>query len=86
MFAYGFAEVRANGRLWIKVEYSQEMQMSCLEVGDQTMSIKTYLPTHKLSELLLAAYEAQTNDVNAIGTDTWLGKNVPVSTPHYHKA
>jgi hypothetical protein len=79
MFAYGVAEIRAQGRHHIKVYYDPEMQMSCLEIGDEVISTKVYLPTHKLSNLLLEAYEAQTRDPNAIGTSTWLGKPQPVS-------
>lgn len=83
MFAYGDVAIRANGRHWIKVEYDPEMQMSCLEIGDEVISAKVYLPTHKLSELLADAFDAQANDPNAIGHDSWMeervgGKKVPV--------
>ena len=85
MFAFGSAEVRAQGRLQIKVYYDSEMQMSCLEVGDESMSLKTFLPTHKLSKLLADAFEAQANDPHAIGNNSWLeervgGKLVPLNS------
>ena len=76
MFVMGSVETRAKGRHWIKVEYDSEMQMSVLEIGDEVISAKVYLPTHKLSELLSDAFEAQANDPHAIGNNTWLEERV----------
>ncbi len=81
MFAFGTAEVRAKGRHHIKVYYDEELLMSCLEVGDENINLKVFLPTDKLSNLLLSAYDAQTRDPNAIGTQNWVGEIVPVSKP-----
>ena len=81
MFAFGTTTTRAQGRHQIKVYYDEEMLMSCLEIGDEVITTKLYLPTDKLSKLLLQAYDAQTNDPNAIGTQNWVGKIVPVSKP-----
>jgi hypothetical protein len=81
VFVYGVCETRAQGRHFIKVYYDKEIKMSCLEVGDEVISIKLFLPTHKLADLLLQAYEAQTEDFTAIGTSSWLGKSQPVSVP-----
>ena len=72
----GSVETRAKGRHWIKVFYDTEMQMSVLEIGDEVISAKVYLPTHKLSELLSDAFEAQANDPHAIGNNTWLEERV----------
>lgn len=79
MFCYGTTTTRAQGRHHIKVYYDPEMLMACLEIGDEVISTKVYLPTHKLSKLLLEAYEAQTRDSNAIGHSTWVEKPQPVS-------
>ena len=76
MFVFGTAECRAKGRHQIKVFYDPEMQMSCLEVGDNTLSFKVFLPTNKLSDLLADAFEAQTKDPNAIGHQRWLNERV----------
>ena len=76
LFVFGTAEARAQGRCWIKVNYDTETQMSCLEVGDEVLSVKVFLPTHKLSQLLAAAFEAQTNDSNAVGHQSWLEERV----------
>lgn len=76
MFCYGVAEVRAQGRHWIKVYYDKEMLMSCLEIGDEVISTKIYLPTQKLSKLLAEAFEAQANDPHAIGHNSWLEERV----------
>ena len=84
MFGYGSLKARANGRVSIKVEYDSELQMSRLIVGDSLVELEVFLPTQKLSQLLLEAYESQTQDPNAIGHDTWLLKAQPVSKPQYH--
>jgi predicted transport protein len=76
LFAFGSVSTRANGRHSIKVAYDPEMQMSCVEVGDEVINIKLFLPTHKLSELLADAFEAQTKDPNAIGHTSWLEERV----------
>ena len=83
MFVFGTAEVRANGRHNIKVFYDKEMQMSCVEVGDEQIKLKVFLPTHKLSKLLSDAFEAQASDPHSIGQNSWLeervgGKKVPL--------
>ena len=76
MFVFGTAEVRATGRHHIKVEYDKETQMSVVEVGDEVLSLKVFLPTHKLSKLLAEAFEAQANDPHAIGHNSWLEERV----------
>ncbi len=76
MFAFGTMEARATGRHNIKVFYDKETQMSVVEVGDEAFSVKVFLPTHKLSKLLSDAFEAQANDPNAIGNNTWLEERV----------
>ena len=76
MFAFGSMEARATGRHNIKVFYDKETQMSVVEVGDEVFSIQVFLPTHKLSKLLADAFEAQANDPNAIGHNSWLEERV----------
>ena len=71
MFAFGSTEIRAKGRHWIKIFYDQEMLMSCLQIGDEVINTKVYLPTDKIAELLHQAYLAQIEDSNAIGHKTW---------------
>jgi hypothetical protein len=86
MFVMGTLETRAKGRHWIKVEYDSEMQMSVLEIGDEVISAKVYLPTNKLAELLADAFEIQANDPHAIGHEDWMEERVgghkrPVTLP-----
>ena len=76
MFAFGVMEARATGRHNIKVFYDKETQMSVVEVGDEVFSFRVFLPTHKLSKLLVDAFEAQANDPNAIGHNSWLEDRV----------
>ena len=76
MFAFGSMEARSNGRHNIKVYYDKETQMSVVEVGDEAFSVKVFLPTHKLSKLLVDAFEAQANDPHAIGHNSWLEERV----------
>ena len=76
MFVYGDVAIRATGRHWIKVFYDTETLMTCLEIGDEVISTKVYLPTHKLSQLLADAFEIQANDPNAIGHDSWMEERV----------
>ena len=76
MFAYGVMKARANGRHNVKVFYDKETQMSVLEVGDEVFSIQVFLPTHKLSKLLIDAFEAQANDPHSIGHNSWLEERV----------
>ena len=76
MFVFGTAECRAKGRHQIKVFYDEETQMTCLEVGDEALSLKVFLPTHKLSKLLADAFEAQAQDPRAIGHNSWLEERV----------
>jgi hypothetical protein len=71
MFAYGTTCIRAKGRHWLKIYYCQEMLMSCLEIGDDVITTRLYLPTDKIAELLHQAYLAQIDDSNAIGHKTW---------------
>ena len=76
MFAFGQMEARATGRHNIKVFYDFETQMSVVEIGDESFSVKVFLPTHKLSKLLSDAFEAQANDPHAIGHNSWLEERV----------
>ena len=76
MFGYGSLKARANGRVSIKVEYDPELQMSRLVIGDTLVELEVFLPTHKLSQLLADAFEAQANDPNAIGHDSWMEERV----------
>ena len=76
MFAYGVAECRAKGRHQVKVYYDTELLMTCLEVGDEALTLKVYLPTHKLSKLLADAFEAQARDPRAVGHNSWLEDRV----------
>ena len=76
VFVFGTAEVRAQGRHHIKVFYDKETQMSCVEVGDEQINLKVFLPTHKLSKLLIDAFEAQANDPHSIGHQSWLEERV----------
>ena len=85
VFGYGKMTARANGRINIKVEYDTEMQMTRLSLGDEFVELEVFLPTHKLSELLADAFDAQTKDPHAIGQNSWLeervgGKLVPLKT------
>ncbi len=82
MFAYGTSVIRAKGQHFLKIYYCQEMLMSCLEIGDESITTKLYLPTHKLADLLHQAYLAQTEDSNAVGHRTWTTE--AYSEAHYH--
>ena len=76
MFGYGSLKARATGQIFIKIAYDEEMQMSRLTLGDTFVELEVFLPTHKLSELLADAFDAQTKDTNAIGHNSWLEERV----------
>ena len=52
-----------------------------LQPGDEVITTKLWFPTHKLADLLLHAYNAQTEALGAVGHSTWVGNPQPVSVP-----
>lgn len=68
-------KVEEKQQAYVSAVYDKDLKMTILKTISGGITLETWLPTHKLADLLAAAFDAAASDPASIGYDTWVARN-----------